>query len=371
MAIRGFFFRCAAVLIGIVISLVGGEIALRFFPVSEGTHQQPVNQDDPILRFERNRSFILSKGWNFSIVAHKHANNEGFFNDFDYAKSTDQQMPLLAIIGDSYVEAGQMANRETVNGLLAQTLAQDDKGRAYSFGASGAALSMYLAYAQYAVKQFGAGSLVFVVVGNDFDESLIEYKNAPGFHYFSLRHPGELIRVDYEPGLLKKLARRSALIRYIVLDLGFDVNNFKSRILSSDKPAEVVGHTLADASEARVGDSKWAVDEFFRQLPTASKLTPDKIVFVVDGPRPTLYSEDELARTKDAYSNVMRKYFMATARKNGYEVIDMMPIFVQRHQRTGERFEFPTDGHWNQTGHAAVADAVRSSRTFRSFFAYE
>lgn len=57
------------------------------------------------------------------------------------------------------------------------------RGRVYSFASSGSPLSQYLAYAELARDRFRPDALVVVVVGNDFDESLLEYNSAPGFHY--------------------------------------------------------------------------------------------------------------------------------------------------------------------------------------------
>ncbi|GHV05196.1 hypothetical protein AGMMS50229_07890 [Campylobacterota bacterium] len=66
--------------------------------------------------------------------------------------------------------------------------------RTYSFGFSGAPLSQYLVYAQNYRKNY----LIVAVVGNDFDESLLTYKNNRGFHYYADTGYGlELQRIDY------------------------------------------------------------------------------------------------------------------------------------------------------------------------------
>jgi len=67
----------------------------------------------------------------FSIVTKKHVNNYGFMNDHNY--STEDKSPLLAIIGDSYVEAAQVENKNAMHGILSQETI--GKGRIYSFGA--------------------------------------------------------------------------------------------------------------------------------------------------------------------------------------------------------------------------------------------
>lgn len=44
------------------------------------------------------------------------------------------------------------------------------------------------------------------------------------------------------------------------------------------------------------------------------------------------------------------------------------PRLIARHKATGEKFEYPDDGHWNEAGHFVVAEAVRETRTFREPF---
>ena len=58
----------------------------------------------------------------------------------------------------------------------------------------------------------------------------------------------------------------------------------------------------------------------------------------------------------------MRTAFRAKAEALGYEVLDLDGRFVERHARTGERFEYLRDGHWNPAGHEVAFEAVLSSR---------
>ena len=39
------------------------------------------------------------------------------------------------------------------------------------------------------------------------------------------------------------------------------------------------------------------------------------------------------------------------------------------HSRDGIRLEFPTDAHWNAIAHEVVAEALASSRLYRTMFA--
>jgi hypothetical protein len=213
---------------------------------------------------------------------------------------------------------------------------------------------------------FRPSALVVVVVGNDFDESLLWYKAAEGLHYFERTADGSLslVRIDYAPTWRGAFARHSALARYLLLHLNVVGTLSTLRARLAPAAPEYVGNTAATASPERIADSKSAIDEFLRALPTYAGLSPERVLFVVDAPRPEIYAPAELARAQMSYFGQMRAYFLERAHTAGYETIDMQPLFLQHHARTQQRFEFPTDGHWNGLGHELAARAVEQSRVF-------
>jgi hypothetical protein len=360
-------FPVISVLFGILLSVVLLEVIFRMLPVRDSLMTLPVNSTNPIIRFKEDRDVVWSSGANFSIITKKHVNNYGFLNDQNY--SPEDKSSLLAIIGDSYVEAPQVENKNSMHGILSQEIG--GKGRIYSFGASGSPLSTYLAYANYANKEFNANALTFIIVGNDFDESLSKYKDVPGFHYFSdVSSRLDLIRKDYQPALIRQLSRRSALIRYLVLNIKLNWQSIENKFDNDEGNVEeeFVGNTRADFDEERTSGSKRVVDRFFEELPLQSGLRSDKILFVIDGMRPHLYNSKTLIKANGSYFDLMRKYFVEVAMNKGYEVIDMQPIFIKKHKSEGIRFEFSSDGHWNEAGHVLVAEKIRASAVYRALF---
>ncbi|WP_455221751.1 hypothetical protein [Kaarinaea lacus] len=366
-SVRKIVFPVISILFGILLSIVILEVIFRILPVRDSLLPLPVNSSNPVIRFTGNRDVIWSQGPTFSIVTRKHVNNYGFISDRDYFAS--ENTPLLAIIGDSYVEAAQVENRNSMHGILSQEAGNDV--RVYSFGASGSPLSTYLAYANYARNEFNANAFVFIVVGNDFDESLIKYKSAPGFHYFSDSADGlKLIRKDYQPTLLKRLSRRSALIRYLAFNVNLSWRSIETMFRNDTGDADkmFVGNTRADADEVRISDSKRAVDRFLEELPVQSGVAKEKILFVIDGMRPHLYNPSALQGARGSYFDLMRNYFITRARNMGYEVVDMQSIFIDKHQAEGKQFEFLSDGHWNEAGHALVAETIKDSMVYQRLF---
>ena len=112
-------------LASIVVCLLAAEIVLRFLPVSTGLRSVPVTAADPILHFTPNRPFVNSLGWNIHNVVHGRVNNAGFVNDQDYVRDGP---PLIAVIGDSFIEAQMVAYPQTLQGRLAAALAAEIPG---------------------------------------------------------------------------------------------------------------------------------------------------------------------------------------------------------------------------------------------------
>ncbi|WP_147818760.1 hypothetical protein [Salidesulfovibrio onnuriiensis] len=338
------------------------EGGLRLLPVNEGLLTQPVDEAHPIAHFKPNRTSTWSRFADFSMVNTVHSNNYGFLNDQDY--DPKGRLPLLAVIGDSYVEAAMIPYQETVQGRLARELEQ--QWRVYSFGMSGAPLSQYLAYARYARDEFHPARMVFVIVGNDFDESLLKYKSSGGFHYFAEDGTGtlDLVRTDYHPSLPVRVLRHSMLARYMVTNA--QMQTLLHRIQSLDKKAEqFVGQTAAQVSRQRRDDSLKAIDEFLRLAPAYSGLPPKDIILLLDGMRPHLYAADTLKKAEGSFVDQMRNHLSKEAVRLGFSLIDMQPRFMAHYDTHGQPFEFPKDGHWNNLGHQVAAEAVIQSGLIR------
>jgi hypothetical protein len=327
-----------------------------------------VDDSNPIIRFSPNRNYIYSKGWNFSIVNRGYINNYGFINNQDYKK--EHQKNLMILIGDSYVEALMVSYKDTMQGRLASIV--KDIGHVYSIGISGAQLSQYLVFAQYAQDEFHPKSMVFVIIGNDFDESLLKYKSAPGLHYFRGEGSEELqlMRINYKAGILKKLLRNFSLARYITHNINIDGIIRKLQKKENDRE-RYVGNTKENVELSRLYDSKLAIESFFSELSKIINHDRSKVLFVIDGMRPNIYVKADFQRAKGSYFDLMREYFMETAKKERYEYIDMQEIFITRYNLDGSRFEFPTDGHWNSLGHELAAQAIAASEVFKSTFGEE
>ncbi|MBT5660346.1 MAG: hypothetical protein HOJ02_09365 [Rhodospirillaceae bacterium] len=351
-------FALISVLIAIVGTLIAAELLIRLLPYNEGLRAMPVNAKTPIFHFQPGRAITWSEGWDFAIINQVRVNNDGFVNGQDY--DPQAETPLLAIIGDSYIESGIVPYAETVQGRLAKLV--EDKGRVYSFAASGAGLSQYLVWAAYARDTYHPDGFVFSIIGNDFSESLYHREHSPGFHHFRKKDDGsaELMRIDYEPSLVRRIFRNSALAMYLVTNANLpNLLNFSLNNLGKDDK-RWVANIPATSDEEILADFRWAVDSFLDALPQATGLPMERITLTFDGFRPQMY-EDKLDFALTSVWAKMRDYMIGQATARGINIIDLHPVFMERFAEEGKRFEFPTDSHWNPEGHRAVTDAIAKS----------
>ena len=355
------FFYCVLILLPFVIM----EGFFRLLPVSNPPYLLPVTAEHPVVHYQPNIEYLSSGGWNFSIRTRMHTNNFGYNNLWDY--HPEDTTPLLMVIGDSFVEALTVDSGKSAAEIL--NSAVSGRGRVYSIGVSGAALSQYLAFAEFSKNSFHPSAMAFFIIDNDFDESLLKYKAEPRFHYFKENgHGFEVQRVDYQRSAIKTFLRKSALLRYVMFNLqaGATLERLRHRCRSEDPYACAAGSPAA--LEQRIVDSQRAVDYFLDQVPVKSGLGRDAVIFVLDPMRPAMYSPEELRKAENSSIYRMRQYFKTQASARGYQVIDLQPAFIHRHRLDGSRFEFPTDNHWNGLANRLVAEEIRKSTVFSRIF---
>ena len=329
---RRWLLRLVSALVGIATVLAVLELTFRILPVREATPRLAPSGDERIVRFRPDEQRRYSAGWDFYLVKEMRTNNAGWVSDIDYVRESDT--PLVAVVGDSYVQGEHVSWSDTCHGRLARGLGNEI--RVYSFGMNMAPLSQYLAYAEHARDTYRPAALVIPIIENDFDESL-RWIMTPSRHslFFTLdeQSDGELALVP--PGapaetspllrLRRWLNQNSRLMRYRVYHLGETLGRIRDEERRNDRNAAGTPGTPfhvtdpAAAHRDRVAASRRAVDAFLRMLPEGSGLDPAQIVFVVDGIRPYRYTEGWEHRWNGSYHDVMRRYFMDEARAEGYD----------------------------------------------------
>lgn len=406
--LKKFALNVLVVGMGLALIPIMLEIVLRFFPVFSG---MPVNRSSVVYSFIPNVTIQRSSNWDMSNARKRKVNNVGFISDQNYDSSA--KTPLIAIVGDSYIEAMQVDYLDTAEAnLLAKC---KPNARVYSFGAQFAPLSQYLSWAQYASQTYQPKIMVVNIVGNDFDESLLSHQlmsnngGVPGMQFYDFSNNTTHLTVlpFKQESWLTQALRHSALAQYLVRNLGIvnlindylsGVNSWSARgeqsksVLNaheantnlsipqklpivagmsigarktpeersnvvSEVVSEYVGNAKRTYSPEKLQQSKKAVDTFLSDLPSAAKLPAASIVITVDAERPLIYTA---AGRQDlsSFFSVMRRYLIERAKSQGFIVVDLRPAMIRQFNADGGHFEFPDDNHWNAAGHRLMAKSL-------------
>ena len=362
------FKKIIFTLIGISLSslftLIIIDLILFLFPVNEGMRALSVNTQNPVFRFEPNRTSQYSKNWNFDIKNIVKSNNDGFVNDFDYDELSKKK--LLSIVGDSYVEALMVPFKNSLSGRLQRAASEK---RVYSFAASGAGLAQHMIWAKYARDKYKSNYFVFVIISNDFAESLAKYEKSPGFHRFKKSEDNnwDFELANYEPSTIRKVFRESRLAMYLLTNIKVhNLLNFQLQFGVNDERKSYVSNFKADYNEEFWKDAKWATKIYLNNLYKYSGVKPEKIIFVIDGIRQNIYDTNDKIYTESFWYNI-RQYFMKEAKLKGYHVLDMHKEFKKSYRDKKKKFEFKTDSHWNGFGHKTVADSLIKTDLWKNF----
>lgn len=335
-------------------------------PISNAPLIGYLHSEYKIKRFQPDATLVWSKGKLFEFRSANRINNFGQPRDDDFETNPDR--PLLFVVGDSYVEAAQVSNSGSLHSLLHREVS--GMGAVYAIGSSGAPLSTYLKYAEIARTRFKPDAMVFVIVGNDFDESMCKYHNAGiGIWCFEQNSRKDLVlkhRVVAD-SQIRALAKQSAIFRYLAFNLGLNWRSiFKSAFEGSAEQEQFVGNTAATVSDERIRLSIKAIDEFLQRVQQASGLPRNRIAFAIDADRQKIYAT--YPGNAGSYFEKMRNYFIAAARSQSFEIIDLEESFSYDFKLHSEQFEFPVDGHWNERGHRVAASAISASKVFQAEF---
>lgn len=331
------------------------EIILTFLPVNQGFEFYEVNKNSFIFRAKENRSITQSKYWNFYNPQIIKINNFGFRNNNNYDV---KERNIVSVIGDSYVEAVQVPFAKTFYNILEENI--DNKFKVYSFGFSGAPLSQYLKWAEFSVDKFNVSHLVINVVANDFDESLLKYKQSPGFHYFEKCDQSYCnVLVPYKKEKYKTILGKSNLVRYLVnnlqvLNINKNISLFFEQFhnkKNTKNNKRYFANTSTNNSIKRIEDSKLSVRLFLEKL-SLIKLKKKNIILMIDG---RFYSSNY-----KGYFPLMREYFIKESIKRDFQVIDLKKSFDREYKKNKKKFEFEKDGHWNPLGHSVVGKELHN-----------
>lgn len=280
-------------------------------------------------------------------------NNMGWNYPVNYYPVKNKK--LIAVIGDSYVEAFQVDVDKNYPYLLRERLGSNFE--VFAFGMSGASLAQYLNMSRYINKHLNPDILIFNITHNDFDESIKELSTER--YYFlqvSLINDSTFTEITPRPDYsfaqyspFKRLLYKSAFIRYLR-------HNLKIKESLKDIYSGKKGNYEGNINPVKVKENEKkifsATDYLIRTI--IDENPGKRIIFIIDGPRKAIYNS-ELNISGIRWVN---KILETLCKTYNIEYIDLTYPMEKDFKDNGIKFNSELDFHWNEYGHKFVANVL-------------
>jgi lysophospholipase L1-like esterase len=334
--------------------LIAELVVFRFFiPACNPPHYY-FDPQFHLLHFVPNTAGLYTDGRFAEVRGHWRSNNYGWNSEIDYVPGIGRKQPLVAIIGDSYVEGLQVDVNQRFPAVLRRLLGKEPL--VYSFGISGAPLSQYLQMTRYVDLLFQPQTLVILVVHNDFDESLANLRSKPLFMQLIPKN-GTFAEVPATPlksSPLLNLSRQSAIFRYVELNCSVSAK-IRDLVLKMTQPER---HPLYNANiDVSAVDRERNLirrSTDFLVAKIRAENPKKRIIIMMDAPRFDIYSHNL------AHSNVkwLHELMRDACRRYGVEFLDLTGPFAACFEKSHQTMENWVNAHWNRLGHEVAAKAL-------------
>lgn len=337
MKIKKLFIYSAYLLISSLILL---EIIFRILPTAQLFDLDYTLNDDEIIRYKPYQTITWSIDYNFTKVVEKNTNNLGFVNDYDYHQNSKIE---YAIIGDSFIEALHVNYKESLMGLLGDNFGNNN---VYSFGISGFSLADYIQISKYVINEYQPKNIIFLIYGNDFYQSFCKHNRKPLSYCYdeNLNLSKKNLKKDFN-FYLKSIARESAFVRYLYLNL--KLNNLKN----NNKTTNFDLNNISQQMDFRL------IDYFINYLNSIKD--ESDISVMIDPDRQAIYAKHENFDylVDEIYANNV-EYLEKNLKLNDFNVLNLECRFEKNFLKNRKKFEYRNDGHWNSLGHKIAYDAI-------------
>ena len=311
-------------------------------------------------QFVPDQSGTFIRGENQQIKGKFRINKQGWNSPYDYEPQKPPGTYRIAAIGDSYVEALQVDYDQSFTYLLEDNLRKKiptKKFQAYSFGHTGANLTQNLAVFKNVSKVYKPDLAIIVLIHNDFLESFEGFGRVDNF---TLRKQGETFEVvSPRPAStmdMKRLFRKSALVRYLVLNHRVLERFSFIRSWYYGDTRKVDANVSLEKAKAYSSEEFLEMLEYsFGQFKNLADQSNTKLLFVMNTARfPAEVTKYGAVSSMSRFNEFSRQ----TAEKLGLEFLDLTPVFQESWDSSGEWHKWKMDSHWNHKGHQVVAEAL-------------
>lgn len=370
---------------GLFLAFIIAEITLRLLGYSSGIYS--TDKSTGLIVLEPNKTFYWAK----DCYKNRVTSNSSGFNDKEFQKDKPENVFRIAIIGDSQVESLQVPLNKTWHKLLEDRLnvefeRSEGKIEVYAFGHSGNGQMLnYLYLKKYALNYNPDLIIDLFLVENDFRDDSFELtekhvsqtgdtgaylkiipKLDEGGNVDFKAAESELLKPEQKPKLLiREIAKKSTLATWLYQKYKLAKSNFYNRqIIKQGSQREIdkipVDYQVLLKNYPKVWEEAWKIE---KQLILAiNKATTDasaKFLLITSGGASRVHREDLKADYIEQLDfDKPEKIFWEFTNQNHIPYLALTPVLRERALETNQKIMFSCDGHWNDTGHQWVAEAI-------------
>jgi lysophospholipase L1-like esterase len=336
-----------AILLSLLATAVVGEGVLRLAGYSPANVNplKSFHEFDPVLGWRGRKLYTgRFKRPDFDVViAH---NAAGFRRQENLEAKLDKAPHSVFVIGDSYVWGWGVGQGEVFTDKM-NLLLRDYSVQNYGINGIGTVVE-YLLFSTEVKSLVRPGDVVILMFcNNDYtdnvDRKKVHAEVVSG--EVKLVNPAKPLTTPVEVWLKNHsylcnfIWYRADLYRLTRVNRKIEDETLGRMIAESDERFVVLKHFLATfQADCKAAKARFVVVH----IPSQEELAEAR----VDRP-------DKLANDK-----ARAETLFAITRALHIETIDLLPGFLARKNKTGEIFTFKSDGHWNSTGHQAVAESL-------------
>jgi len=372
---RGWVKHVVAIGIGMVFACVIVELCLRTII---GVTDVPLVRPDPVIGWTR---IPGQTGWYIkdtidAIRAPYHFNQAGFNSPHEYTTTKRPGVRRVAVVGDSFVEALEVAPDASLTAVIERTLNDEDvKAEAYNFGRSGMGTSQEFFMIRDTVLNYDPDAVVLLFIDNDMVDSCAFLADDATVSYVDVGENGRMRLIEprraFEVNPVKRLASSLAIVRYLYAQR--NVEHLWNRLLSggekrnTNDPFDGVFPPFYTGSDDEARRA-WKVVE--TALVGMKQLCDErKIAFLLAyGPSHRATRPDRYPPIDNALCDpqLPRRRLADIAERNNIAFLDLFEPLVADGKQNGRDHYFMGDGHWNEAGHevAGVTIAERLQEQF-------
>jgi lysophospholipase L1-like esterase len=344
---RRILFAALAVLLSLFALAVVGEGVLRLAGYSPANVNplKAFHEFDPVLGW-RGRKLYTSrfKRPDFDVSIAQDA--AGFRQQVNLGAKVNQSPHRVFVFGDSYVWGWGVAQGEVFTDKM-NLLLRDYSVHNYGINGIGTVVE-YLVFSTEVRKLLRPEDVVILMFcNNDFADNVDRKK----VHAEAIN--GDVVVVNPAKPLTTPVEDWLKDHSYLCNFIWYRADLYRLTRVNRIIEDENLGQTLTDS------DERFVVPKHFLAKFQADCEAAKARFIVVRIPSQEEISEARAGRPNKLANNKARaETLFAITRALHIETIDLLPPFLNRKSKTGQTLTFKSDGHWNSTGHQAVAEVL-------------